>query len=88
MISPGPQVAFNIKKGSIPIRTDVDSSSMDMCAQKGIEIMKDKTRQLPATAMLIAPDIGGAVTDVITNFWNKGQSVDEAAKALAAAIRG
>jgi len=88
MVSPAAQVAFNSKKGSIPIRTDVDTSSMDICAQQGIQIMKDKSRQLPTTTMLVPTDVEGAMQDVITNFWNKNQTVDDAAKALAAALRG
>ncbi|UWU26118.1 ABC transporter substrate-binding protein (plasmid) [Rhizobium sp. CB3060] len=35
LLSPEVQVAFNAKKGSIPVRTDVDTSQMDACAQKG-----------------------------------------------------
>ena len=87
MVAPATQVAFNNKKGSIPIRTDVDSSKMDICAQQGIAAMKDKSRQLPTSTMLVPTDVEGAMQDVVTNFWNKGQSVDEAAKALAAALK-
>lgn len=87
MVAPATQVAFNNKKGSIPIRTDVDTSSLDICAQQGIAIMKDKTRQLPTSTMLVPTDVEGGMQDVITNFWNKNQSVDDAAKALAAALR-
>ena len=87
MVAPGPQVAFNSKKGSIPIRTDVDTSSMDICAQQGITIMKDKSRQLPTSTMLLPTDIEGAVQDVVTNYWNKGQSVEEGTKAFAAALK-
>jgi len=87
MVAPATQVAFNNKKGSIPIRTDVDSSKMDICAQQGIAAMKDKSRQLPTSTMLVPTDVEGAMQDVVTNFWNKGQSVEEAAKALAAALK-
>ena len=87
MVAPATQVAFNIKKGSIPIRTDVDASKMDICAQQGIAAMKDKSRQLPTSTMLVPTDVEGAMQDVVTNFWNKGQSVEEAAKALAAALK-
>jgi glucose/mannose transport system substrate-binding protein len=45
--SPATQVAFNNKKGSIPVRTDVDAKAMDICAQAGIQAMKDTSRQLP-----------------------------------------
>jgi glucose/mannose transport system substrate-binding protein len=87
MTSPEAQVAFSAKKGSIPIRPDVDTSSLDICAKEGIAIMKDKSRQLPNPEMLISPDLQGALTDVITNFWNKNESVDDAQKAFASALK-
>ncbi len=88
MTSPEAQVAFSAKKGSIPIRPDADTSSLDLCAKEGIAIMKDKSRQLPNPEMLIPPDVQGALQDVITNFWNKNQSVDDAQKAFASALKG
>ena len=88
MTSPTTQVAFNNKKGSIPIRTDVDAKSMDICAQAGLQVMKDVSRQLPNSEMLVAPDITGALQDVVTKFWNTNQSVDDAVKAVGAAVKG
>ena len=88
MTSPAAQVAFNNKKGSIPIRTDVDTSKMDQCAQMGLTIMKDKSRHLPNPDMLITPDVAGALTDIITKYWNNDQSVDDVVKSLQAAIKG
>ena len=85
--SPATQVAFSNKKGSIPIRTDVDVKSLDACAQMGVAIMKDVSRQLPTPEMLITPDLEGTLQDVVTKFWNTNQSVDDAAKAFAAALK-
>jgi glucose/mannose transport system substrate-binding protein len=85
--APATQVAFNNKKGAIPVRTDVDAKSMDVCAQEGLQIMKDPTRQLPNPEMLVAPDLNGAIQDIITKFWNTGESVDDAANALASALK-
>ncbi|MDB5780973.1 ABC transporter substrate-binding protein [Caballeronia mineralivorans] len=87
MTSPAAQVAFSAKKGSIPIRSDIDDSSLDICAKEGIAIMKDKSRQLPNPEMLTPPDINGALQDVITNFWNKNQSVEDAQKAFASGLK-
>ncbi len=84
--SPATQVAFNNKKGSIPVRTDVDSSKMDICAQAGVSAMKDPSRQIANPDMLMTPDMVGAVQDVITKFWNGTQSVDDAVKALQGAV--
>jgi glucose/mannose transport system substrate-binding protein len=86
--APATQVAFSNKKGSIPIRTDVDLSSLDPCAQMGVTIMKDPSRQLPTPEMLINPDLEGALQDVITKFWNTNESVDDAAKSIAATLKG
>jgi glucose/mannose transport system substrate-binding protein len=86
MTSPAAQVAFSAKKGSIPIRADIDVTSLDICAKEGIAIMKDKSRQLPNPEMLLSPDQQGALQDVVTNFWNQNQSVDDAQKAFAAAL--
>ena len=87
MTSPGPQAAFNQRKGSIPIRPDVDTSGFDICAKEGMAMMKDKSRQLPNPEMLIPPDVQGALQDVVTNFWNKNQSAEDAQKAFASAIK-
>jgi glucose/mannose transport system substrate-binding protein len=86
--APATQVAFNNRKGSIPVRTDVDAKAMDICAQQGLQIMKDPTRQLPNPEMLVAPDLNGAIQDILTKFWNTGESVDDAATALATALKG
>jgi glucose/mannose transport system substrate-binding protein len=85
--SPATQVAFSNKKGSIPIRTDVDVKGLDMCAQMGVSIMKDQSRQLPTPEMLITPDLEGSLQDVITKFWNTNESVDDAARSMAAALK-
>nr|WP_245621068.1 ABC transporter substrate-binding protein [Paraburkholderia ferrariae] len=87
MTSPPAQAAFNQRKGAIPIRPDVDPAGFDICAKEGMTIMKDKSRQLPNPEMLISPDVQGALQDVITNFWNKNQSAEDAQKAFATAIK-
>jgi len=86
--SPAVQVAFNTKKGSIPIRTDVDMGKLDICSQQGVTALKDPTRHLSSPNQLVAPEKKGQVDDVITKFWNTDQSVDDAAKAMAAALKG
>jgi glucose/mannose transport system substrate-binding protein len=85
--SPATQVAFSNKKGSIPIRTDVDLKGLDACARMGVTIMKDVSRQLPTPEMLISPDLEGSLQDVITKYWNTNESADDAAKAIAAALK-
>lgn len=70
LLDPATQIAFNMKKGSVPARLDVDVSSMDSCAQLGAAALKDPARQVPTTDLLISPDLSGALDDVITQYWN------------------
>jgi glucose/mannose transport system substrate-binding protein len=80
------QVAFNLKKGSIPIRADVDMVGADICTQLGLKALKDPSRHLPSPEQMISAEKNAAVGDAITAFWNTDQSVDEAARALAKAL--
>jgi len=78
MLDPATQIAFNSKKGSVPVRLDVDVSSMDYCAQQGAAALKDPARQVPTTDFLISPDLSGALDDVITQYWNnKNMTTDQ-----------
>jgi len=87
MTAPGPQAAFSARKGSIPIRPDVDLSQLDMCARMGIAAMQDKARQLPNAEMLVEPDLNGALQDVLTNYWNRKQTPEQAQAAFAQAMK-
>ncbi|GGK39807.1 ABC transporter substrate-binding protein [Salinarimonas ramus] len=70
MFSPEAQIAFNNVKGSIPVRSDVDVSGMDACAQRGAEVMSDPAKQVPQVNLVASSDLVGAVDDVITQYWN------------------
>lgn len=86
MISPAVQVAFNNKKGSIPIRTDVDLSGVDICAAQGVQALKEN-RLLESDNELLTPDAKGAFEDAVSKYWNSNQSTDDAIKAMAAALK-
>ena len=88
MLSPEVQIAFNIKKGSVPARTDLDASKMDACAQKGVALLKDAKNQIPSTNYLISPDENGALNDVVTQFLNTpAETADDFVKKFAAAAK-
>ena len=78
LIDPETQLKFNAKKGSIPVRNDVDGSSLDACAQHGMRLVKDVNRQVPDINLIAAPQLVGALDDVVSEFWNKpdGMKVD------------
>jgi glucose/mannose transport system substrate-binding protein len=70
MMAPETQLEFNKKKGSVPVRLDVDVSSMDECAQQGMAMLRDPEQQIPSDNFLTTPDMYGALQDVITEYWN------------------
>jgi glucose/mannose transport system substrate-binding protein len=86
MYSKEGQVAFNNKKGSIPIRTDVDLTKVDSCAAIGVKALKER-RLLEAHEQFLAPDAVGAFEDAVSKFWNSDQSVDDALKAMQVAVK-
>jgi glucose/mannose transport system substrate-binding protein len=85
--APATQVEFSIRKGSLPIRTDVDASKMDVCAKQGLEIMKDKSRQLGNGEIYLSPDQNGALADILTAYWNKEIAVDKVQRDILAALK-
>lgn len=87
MAAPATQIEFSRLKGSIPARTDADASNLDICAQAGLAIMKDKTRQVGIGEVYLTPDQNGALADLLTAFWNTGMPVEKAQKSIAAALR-
>lgn len=70
MMSSDVQVAFNEKKGSVPVLLNVDVSGMDACAQDGMALMQDEAKQIPSDNYISSPDMVGARRDAITEFWN------------------
>jgi glucose/mannose transport system substrate-binding protein len=70
MMSPETQIAFNMKKGSVPVRLDVDVSGMDSCAQAGMQALQDPANQIGSINFLVTPDLAGAIDDVVTEYWH------------------
>ncbi|ARO15943.1 multiple sugar transport system substrate-binding protein (plasmid) [Ketogulonicigenium robustum] len=65
---PAVQVAFAQAKGSIPVRTDVDTAALDICAQKAMSMM-DEGLFVPEHAITISPDMVGQLTDFVGDFF-------------------
>jgi glucose/mannose transport system substrate-binding protein len=85
--APATQVAFSQRKGSIPIRTDVDTSKLDACAQQGVAIMKDKSRHLGNGEIYLTPDQNGALADILTAYWNRSIPVEKVQRDIASALK-
>ncbi len=80
MISPEVQVAFNLKKGSLPIRGDVDLSAANDCMKKGLEILA-AGNVLPDGVNAYSADTAGQLEDLMVEFWNDTSITVEDAQA-------
>jgi len=85
MLSKEVQVNFNLKKGSLPVRGDVDLSAANDCMQKGLAILA-QGNILPDGNQTLSPDTQGQLEDLMTEFWADDSISAEDAQARYAAI--
>lgn len=66
LISPEAQLAFNLKKGSMPIRTDVDLSQANPCMQKALKLLENGL--LPSGDFALSSDTQQQLQDLNIEF--------------------
>jgi glucose/mannose transport system substrate-binding protein len=69
MLSPAVQVSFNSAKGSLPVRPDVDLTTVNECTQKGLDLLAAGST-VPAGTQLLSPDTVTQLNDLMTEFWS------------------
>ena len=62
------QVAFNLKKGSLPMRADVDLAAANDCMKKGLAILDHSKAVFPGTIQMIDRDSLNQIDDLNTAF--------------------
>lgn len=85
MISPETQVAFNLKKGSLPVRGDVDLDAANDCMKKGLDILA-KGNIIQAPDQLLSADDLTQVNDLFVEFFNDPSISAETAQSRFASI--
>ncbi len=70
MMSKEAQVGFNLAKGSLPVRADVDLAAANGCMKKGLAILEDPNNIVPAGVQLWSADTDGQLNDLLVEFWN------------------
>ncbi|TDH34983.1 carbohydrate ABC transporter substrate-binding protein [Pseudohoeflea suaedae] len=63
------QVAFNLKKGSLPIRKDVDLNAANDCMKKGLAIL-EKGDVIASADQLVTPDTATQIEGMFTEFFS------------------
>ncbi|GHA10274.1 ABC transporter substrate-binding protein [Devosia pacifica] len=76
LISPEAQLAFNLKKGSMPIRTDIDLEAANPCMQKALVLLDNGL--LPSGDFALSSDTQQQMQDLNIEFLDDDSiSVDE-----------
>jgi glucose/mannose transport system substrate-binding protein len=79
LVSPAVQVAFNLKKGSAPIRADVDTSTANACMQKALKILDNPKEVIPSGEATLSSDTQQQTQDLLSEFFSdKSMTVDQA----------
>ena len=79
MLSPKTQVAFNLKKGSLPVRGDVDTNAANDCMKKGLDILA-KGNTVPSTNQMMTEDSNTQINDLFAEFFANPSMTPEAAQ--------
>ncbi len=87
IVDPKVQVAFNLKKGSVPIRSDIDMASANDCMKKGIDIIA-KGGTATSVDQLLSTDSMKQKEDLMAEFFANASMTPEAAQERFAEIIG
>ncbi|BCO25696.1 sugar-binding periplasmic protein [Rhodoferax lithotrophicus] len=91
IMGPEFQEVFNLNKGSIPVRLNMDMAKFDDCAKLSSKDFVDTAKSgglLPSIAhgMAVKPAAEGAIKDAVSQFWNDDKiSVADGVKNIAKA---
>lgn len=80
LVDPKVQVAFNLKKGSVPVRGDVDLAAANDCMKKGLDILA-KGNVVQWTDQLLSADSQKQKEDLFSEFFaNPSMTPEDAQK--------
>ena len=86
------QIIFNTAKGSVPVKLGVERTKFDDIALRSMDDLNSAAytgQLLPSVAhqMSVNDALKGAITDVVTEFYNSKMSSSKAVKKLAKAVK-
>lgn len=80
LLAPETQVAFNLKKGSLPVRGDVDLAAANDCMKKGLDILA-KGNVVLGTDQMVSADTQKQMEDLFSEFFaNESMTAEDAQK--------
>ena len=85
LIDPQVQVDFNLAKGSLPVRGDVDLSAANDCMKKGLELLSTGPI-LPNDTQVMSTETRTEIEDMLIRFWSEPTMTPQQAQAAFADI--
>ncbi len=83
VMDPEIEVQVAAVKGSVPARTDVDLSGLDICATRGAQALATPGVAVASTYDALPGDLNGQLIDMATQFWtDPDMTAEEGAAAL------
>ncbi|OBZ93839.1 ABC transporter substrate-binding protein [Pararhizobium polonicum] len=79
LLNPTTQVAFNLKKGSLPVRGDVDLAAANDCMKKGLDILA-KGNVVTSTDQMVSADTQKQMEDLFSEFFATPTMTPDAAQ--------
>ena len=73
LLAPGVQEAFNLVKGSIPVRQGVDLTKFDRCAKQSAAAFEAASRGgtlVPSISMTLPPAVEDAMREAVSAYWH------------------
>ncbi len=86
-MAPATQLVFSARKGSVPVRTDLDTRTLDFCAQLGAAALRDAGRLVGNTEMLLPPEQLTALERTVSDYWNRDIPAATVQQTLAQILR-
>lgn len=84
MLNPRVQTLFNLAKGSLPVRGDVDLELADVCMERGLDLLEDPDTVVEGINRLLTEDTVGQINDLIAEFsFNEDLTVEDAQERFA-----
>lgn len=85
LLEPATQIAFNSRKGSLPVRGDVDIADANACMRHGLDVLAEGGT-IDSIDMLISPDAVGQFRDLLAEFFATDMDAATAQERFAAII--
>ena len=84
MLNPRVQTLFNVAKGSLPVRDDVDLSLADSCVRKGLDILKRPGAVVENNELFLSGSTVNEIQILLDKFlWSRTMSVSSAQRSFA-----